>query len=123
MFKVGIELGKNILQFLKDVANDERIPARDKKVLLGLIALFVSPLDIIPDWIPIFGQIDDAIIIALILDYFFNKLDSEILLSHYPWGMKSFARLKRAARMVAMITPSILKDKIWKYEGSPYKNQ
>ncbi len=116
-----IQFGKNILQFLKDVANDERIPPRDKKVLLALIALVISPFDIIPDWIPILGQLDDLVIIALILDYFFNKLDTDILLSHYPWGMKSFARMKRYARYVAMITPSALKNRIWMYEGSPYK--
>lgn len=115
-----IKFGKDVLQFLKDVANDERIPSQDKKVLLALIALIVSPFDIIPDWIPVLGQLDDLVLAALILDYFFNKLDSEILLSHYPWGMKSFARLRRYARMVAWVTPAVLKDKIWKYEGSPY---
>lgn len=116
-----IQFGKNILQFLKDVANDERIPPQDKKVLLALIALLISPFDLIPDWIPVLGQLDDLVIIALILDYFFNKLDSEILLSHYPWGMKSFASLRRYARFVAMLTPGMLKNKIWSYQGSPYK--
>ncbi len=116
-----IQFGKNILQFLKDVANDERIPPRDKTVLLALIALVISPFDIIPDWIPILGQLDDLVIIALILDYFFNKLDSEILLSHYPWGMKSFTAMRRYARFVAMLTPAALKNRIWSYQGSPYK--
>ncbi len=116
-----IQFGKNILQFLKDVANDERIPPRDKKVLLALIALVISPFDIIPDWIPVLGQLDDLVIIALILDYLFNKLDSEILLSHYPWGMKSFANLKKYSRIIAMLTPAALKNKIWAYQGSPYK--
>ena len=116
-----IKFGKNILQFLKDVANDERIPPRDKKVLLALIALLISPFDIIPDWIPILGQLDDLVIIAIILDYLFNKLDSEVLLSHYPWGMKSFVSLRRYSKMIAWITPTALKNKIWTYQGSPYK--
>ena len=120
MFKVGMKFGKDILQFLKDVANDERIPPRDKKVLLALIALLISPFDIIPDWIPFFGQLDDLVIIALILDYFFNKLDKDLLLSHYPWGMKSFVKLQRYARIVAMLTPGALKNKVWAYQGSPY---
>lgn len=116
-----IQFGKNVLQFLKDVANDERIPPQDKTVLLALIALVISPFDIIPDWIPVLGQLDDLVIIALILDYFFNKLDSEILLTHYPWGMKSFAALRRYARFVAIVTPSVLKNRIWSYQGSVYK--
>lgn len=116
-----IQFGKNILQFLKDVANDERIPPKDKKILLALIALLISPFDLIPDWIPILGQLDDIVIIAIILDYFFNKLDSNVLLDHYPWGMKSFAALRRYSRMITWLTPSILKDKIWSYQGSPYR--
>lgn len=111
---------KKIIQFLKDVANDERIPPRDKKVLLALIALVISPFDLIPDWIPIFGQIDDMIVIAIILDYFFNKLDDKILLSHYPFGMKSYIALRRYSRMVTWMTPKFLKDRIWTYERSPY---
>lgn len=111
---------KKIIQFLKDVANDERIPARDKAVLLGLIALVVSPFDLIPDWIPLFGQLDDLVLIGIILDYFFNKLDENILLSHYPFGMKSFVNLKRYARLVSWVTPGFVKDKIWTYQKSPY---
>lgn len=111
---------KKIIQFLKDVANDERIPPRDKTVLLALIALVVSPIDLIPDWIPLFGQIDDLIVIGIILDYFFNKLDDKILLSHYPFGMKSFVALRRYSRMVTWVTPKYLKDRIWAYEKTPY---
>jgi uncharacterized membrane protein YkvA (DUF1232 family) len=112
---------KDLIEFIREVANDERIPARDKKVLLALVGLIISPFDIIPDWIPFFGQLDDAVIIALVLDYLFNVLDEEILLSHYPWDMKSFIKVKKTARFVAMITPTFIKSKIWKYEGSPYR--
>lgn len=111
---------KNVLQFLKNVATDHRIPDRDKKVLLALIALIVSPIDIIPDWIPLIGVIDDFLLIALVLDYFFEVLDSEILLSHYPWGMKSYAWLRRISKLIGKWAPKSLKKLLWKYEGSPY---
>jgi len=112
---------KNLIQFLKMVSQDKRIPSRDKKVLIALIALIISPLDIIPDWIPIFGIMDDLLILALVLDYFFEVLDSEVLLSHYPWGMKSFTALRHFSRLVARLAPRTLKNLIWKYESSPYK--
>jgi len=111
---------KKIIQFIKDVAKDERIPERDKKVLAGLLILIISPFDLIPDWIPIIGMMDDVVMIALVLDYFFNTLDEEVLLSNYPFGMKSFTRMRRFARIIAMLAPNILKRRIWKYSGSPY---
>lgn len=109
-----------LVGFVKNVANDERIPARDKKVLMALVALIVSPLDIIPDWIPIIGVFDDVILLAIVLDYLFNILDQNILLSHYPWGMKSYTWVRRAARTVTGLTPTFVKNWVWKYEADPY---
>ena len=109
------------ISFVKNVANDERIPSRDKKVLLALLALIISPLDIIPDWIPIIGVMDDMVLLAIVLDYLFETLDQEILLSHYPWDMKSYTKIRRVARGIAKITPSFVKDWIWAYEPDKYK--
>jgi uncharacterized membrane protein YkvA (DUF1232 family) len=111
---------KKLVQFIRNVAEDERIPPRDKKVILTFLALVLSPIDLIPDWIPIIGLLDDLVIIAFVLDYFFNVLDDSILLSHYPWGMKSFTSVRRGAKVIAVLTPQVLKDKIWKYQPAPY---
>ncbi len=110
----------DLKDFLKDVANDERIPARDKKIILALIALVISPFDLIPDWIPIFGLLDDLIMLSIIMDYFFQVLDREILLSHWPWGMKSFVRIKSVAGFMQNFVPRFIKKKLWTYVGSPY---
>ncbi len=110
----------NLIGFIKKVSTDERIPARDKKVLIALVALIISPIDLIPDWIPIIGVLDDLIILAIVLDYLFNVLDQNILLSHYPWGMKSYTWVRRAAKTVTGLTPSFIKNRIWKYKPDPY---
>jgi hypothetical protein len=116
-----IQFFKKIGTFIKEVARDERIPARDKKVLAGLLVLIALPVDFIPDWIPVLGALDDIVMIALVLDYLFNTLDDDVLLSHYPFGMKSFARIRSFARVISMLAPNFLKRRIWKYEGSPYR--
>jgi len=111
---------KDLLGFVKNVANDPRIPEADKKILLMLIALIVSPVDIIPDWIPIIGVMDDLVLMGIVLDYFFNHLDTEILLSHYPWSMKSFLRVKKTARVISYVSPRWVKDYVWKFKPSIY---
>jgi uncharacterized membrane protein YkvA (DUF1232 family) len=115
-----VKFFKDLKAFLVNTANDVRIPSRDKKVLLALIALVISPFDIIPDWIPVFGLLDDVIILSIILDYFFSVLDSNILLSHFPWDMKAFARLRGIARGLQFFVPRFVKKKLWKYVGEPY---
>jgi len=113
---------KELISFLKSVATDPRIPERDKKVLLVLIALLASPFDLIPDWIPVFGMMDDIVILAVIADYFFNHLDQDLLLSHWPWGMKSYTRVRKAARLVATLTPEPIRQRIWQFKPSVYGN-
>lgn len=107
-------------KFVTDTAQDPRIPANDKKILLAMIALVLSPFDIIPDWIPLVGLLDDLIIISFILDYFFSVLDSQLLLSHFPWNMKAFARVRAIARFTQMVVPRFIKKRLWSYVGSPY---
>jgi uncharacterized membrane protein YkvA (DUF1232 family) len=109
-----------IVEFVKNVAGDSRIPERDKKVILICVALIVSPFDIIPDWLPIVGLMDDLIIFAVVLDYLFNVLDQNILLTHYPWGMKSYLWLRRTARTITWMTPETIKQWIWKYKPDPF---
>lgn len=112
---------KELIEFIKNVANDSRIPESDKKILLVLVALIVSPFDIIPDWIPVLGVMDDFVLIGIVLDYLFNHLDDVILLSHYPWSMKSFIRLKKTARVISFMAPRWVKDKVWKFKPSVYE--
>lgn len=110
----------DLVAFLKNVANDPRIPERDKVVLSGLIVLVISPFDFIPDWIPVIGLLDDIVILAIIADYFFEILDQKIILSHYPWGMKSYTWLRRTSRVITRLTPEFIKNHIWKYKPDPY---
>jgi uncharacterized membrane protein YkvA (DUF1232 family) len=46
---------------------DPRVPRRRKLVLLALVGYLALPFDLVPDFIPIAGQLDDAIIVALVL--------------------------------------------------------
>jgi uncharacterized membrane protein len=85
------------------------------------LAYILSPFDLIPDWIPFFGVLDDLIALSLILDYLFNVLDNKILLSHFPWDMKTFAKIRRVCRLIAILTPSFIQKKIWSYEKDPYR--
>lgn len=113
---------RKIIQFIKDVAHDERIPQKDKRLVLAMLTYLASPLDLIPDWIPLVGLLDDLIVLALILDYFFEVLDQDLILSHYPWGLKSYLSLRKGARFLTWLVPRNVKEKLWNYQPDIYKH-
>ena len=108
------------MSFIKSLYLDPRIPSWDKKVIIVLLVLILSPLDIIPDWFPIIGQLDDLVMIGLITDYLFNFLDNEIPLSHWPYQLKSFLLLKTAFSPFTFLAPKILRKKLFKFKPRPY---
>jgi uncharacterized membrane protein YkvA (DUF1232 family) len=52
------------------LAREPAVPRRRKLLLLGLVAYLSLPFDLVPDFIPVAGQLDDVIIVALVLRHF-----------------------------------------------------
>lgn len=46
---------------------DPRVPRRHKLLLGGLVAYLALPIDLVPDFVPVLGQLDDALLVALAL--------------------------------------------------------
>jgi uncharacterized membrane protein YkvA (DUF1232 family) len=101
------------LKFLAALSLDPRIPARDKAVLAGMIALIASPFDIIPDFIPVLGQLDDLMILILMLDYACNRVPDEVLRDHFPWDAAQLLTWRRRAGFLVKLVPHWVKEKIW----------
>lgn len=52
---------------LTRLLRDERLPKRQKLLVGALIPYLAMPFDLIPDFIPVAGQLDDAILVAFVL--------------------------------------------------------
>src|SRR3954471_15110221 len=52
------------------LTRDARVPRRRKLLLLAVVGYLALPLDLVPDFIPVAGQLDDAIVVALVLRSF-----------------------------------------------------
>jgi uncharacterized membrane protein YkvA (DUF1232 family) len=101
---------RKLIDFLRDIAEDERIPLKNRIVLGGLLAYLLTPIDLIPDFIPIIGWLDDAFVTLLILDYVFNSADTEIILQHYPWNKKGFRSMRIYVERLSWLVPPRLKS-------------
>jgi uncharacterized membrane protein YkvA (DUF1232 family) len=62
---------------------DARVPTKTKIFIGSVITYLVLPLDIIPDFIPIVGHVDDLVLVAYALRFIMNDIGQDILLEHW----------------------------------------
>jgi uncharacterized membrane protein YkvA (DUF1232 family) len=55
------------VNYYKTLANDPAVPRASKWLLAAAIGYLVSPIDLIPDFIPILGQLDDLVVVPLLV--------------------------------------------------------
>ena len=77
---------------------DPRVPRRRKLILLGLVGYLALPFDLVPDFIPVAGQLDDAIIVALVLRHFVGAGGETMIADLWPGPEQSLALVLRIAR-------------------------
>ena len=81
-FKKHIAKFKQELIIYRNILADRRCP-RITKILLGsALAYLAMPFDLIPDFIPVLGQIDDIIIVPLLIFLALKTIPSELLMEH-----------------------------------------
>jgi uncharacterized membrane protein YkvA (DUF1232 family) len=76
---------------------DHRVPRRSKLLLAAMIGYLAMPFDLVPDFIPVAGQLDDAIIVALVLRTVLRAGGPELLREHWPGPAASLNALMRLA--------------------------
>jgi uncharacterized membrane protein YkvA (DUF1232 family) len=85
----------NLLLLFKDLVRDERVP-RGAKVWLGVAAVWLaSPIDLIPEFIPVLGPLDDAIVAAAVLRHLVRRAGSDVVYEHWRGDPSTIARVLR----------------------------
>ena len=69
---------------VKRLIGDPRVPRRRKLLLVLLIAYLASPIDLVPDFIPVAGRLDDAIVVALVFRFVLRSGGEALLREHWP---------------------------------------
>lgn len=77
--------------------SDPRMPRRHKVMLGALIVYLALPFDLVPDFIPIAGQLDDAVIAALVLRAVLRAGGPDPIREHWPGPDRSLNVLLRIA--------------------------
>jgi uncharacterized membrane protein YkvA (DUF1232 family) len=72
-----------VILFRRVIA-DERAPRRSRLVLGAMLAYLAMPFDLVPDVIPVAGQLDDLLVVVLVLRWVLRASGPELLREHWP---------------------------------------
>jgi uncharacterized membrane protein YkvA (DUF1232 family) len=85
------------LILLRGLVRDPRVPTSRKLLLVALIAYLAMPFDLVPDFIPVAGQLDDAIIVVLVLRALVRSGGPELIREHWRGPQRSLDVILRLA--------------------------
>ena len=78
---------------------DPRMPRRYRAIVVALLGYLALPFDVIPDFIPVAGQLDDAIVVVLALRAILRGGGLEMITEHWPGPRSSLSLILKLANL------------------------
>ncbi len=87
----------NLTLLFARLLGDARVPRRAKLALAVGAAYLAMPIDLVPDFIPVVGSLDDAIVVALVMRYVLRSTEPSVMRGHWRGEPRTLEHLLRAA--------------------------
>ena len=83
----------DLVRLVRGLLADQSIPLGARLALVGLLAWLINPIDLIPEFIPVLGPLDDVVVAVLVLRYVRRRLGVDELRQRWPGTPEGFALL------------------------------
>ena len=95
------------LRLLGGLLTDRRVNTVDKLLVAGAMAYIIMPVDLIPDFIPFLGEVDDVFVLVMALQRLVANAGRSVVLAHWKGSMEDLAdlNLKEALAAAAFFLP------------------
>jgi uncharacterized membrane protein YkvA (DUF1232 family) len=91
----SLRLLPDLLRLLRRMAADADVPRAARVRLLLLLGYLAIPIDLVPDFVPVLGYADDAIVVSLVLRSVARRAGTPLVRRHWPGTDDGFAALAR----------------------------
>ena len=79
-----IRIVPDVLRLARSLIGDRSVPLGVRAALVGMVAWVVNPIDLIPEFIPVIGPLDDVVVAVLVLRYVRRRLGDDQLSRRWP---------------------------------------
>src|SRR5215212_10760728 len=99
MLREALRLLPDVLRLIRRLAADKTLPRGVRIWLALLLAYLAIPIDLIPDFVPVLGYADDAIIVTAVLRSVVRRAGLDAVRAHWPGTDDGFAAMVRLTRL------------------------
>ncbi len=97
----ALRLLPDVVRLVSRLARAKEVPRRVRVALFVLLAYLLSPIDLVPDFIPVLGYADDAVIVALTLRWVTRHAGADALERYWPGTPEGLDAVRRLTRIQA----------------------
>lgn len=108
-----IALLPKFLGLLLNLLRDPRVSSADKAILGAIVAYMLNPVDLVPDWVPFFGLVDDVYLVALALLRLILRVDEQVLKDNWRGHDDLIPILKKVADGAVAFLPARIRRSIF----------
>lgn len=107
----------NLVKLLGRLLKDPRVPRRSK-ILLGVsFAYVLSPIDFLPEFIPVVGLLDDIFVVAFALNHLIERAGDEVVVEHWDGPQDLLGMIQSALSTVTDVVPARIRRMMSKLAG------
>ena len=96
----------NLIKLLGRLVRDPRVPRRSKLLVGAMLAYLGSPVDVVPDFVPGLGKVDDILLLALAVDHLFDKAGEDVVMSHWDGPADLLQMVRTVIDATAQLVPA-----------------
>jgi uncharacterized membrane protein YkvA (DUF1232 family) len=90
-----LRLIPDVIVLTRRLLADRSLPLAPRLALVGLLGWLLMPIDLIPDFVPVIGLLDDVVVTGLVLRWVARRLGPDALADRWPGPPESFELLRR----------------------------
>ncbi|UCH34441.1 MAG: DUF1232 domain-containing protein [Armatimonadota bacterium] len=102
----------NLAKLLGRLAVHPDVPAQEKALLAATIAYLAMPIDIIPDFVPGLGQVDDIFLVAVVLQRLINSAGEDLVLQNWDGDPKLLSIIQQILEVSTYFLPKPMREKL-----------
>jgi uncharacterized membrane protein YkvA (DUF1232 family) len=87
----------SLVSMFRGLLRDPRVPVRSKVLLWLGVVWIVSPIDLLPEFLPVVGPLDDAVVAALVLRHLMRSAGEDVVRDHWRGDPRTLDRILRVA--------------------------